>query len=189
MNDPVPRDRRKERIPMKKLIAILLLLSLVIPASIAESDVSTDLTVIRINEFMASNSETIEDKNGDSSDWIELYNTSDKDVNLKGLCLSDGKKTLDKFVFPEVILPAHGYLVIFCGEAEEIIDGEIHVAFKLSADGEKVVLSFGGEILDIVSFDAQETDVSYARVDEKNWAFCKTPTPGAENVFGDSLNP
>ena len=167
---------------MKKLIAILLLLSLMIPASIAESEVSTDLTVIRINEFMASNGDTIEDKNGEDSDWIELYNTSDKDVNLKGLCLSDGKKTLDKFVFPEVIIPAHGYLVVFCTDEEEIIDGEIHVAFKLSSDGEKVVLSFGGEILDIVSFDAQEKDVSYGRVDEKNWAFCHTPTPGAETA-------
>ncbi len=170
---------------MKKLVALLLLLCLLIPASLAEPAVSTDLTAIRINEFMASNGDTIEDKNGEDSDWIELYNTSDEDVNLAGLCLSDGKKTLDKFVFPEVILPAHGYLIVFCGDEEEIIDGEIHVAFKLSSDGEKVVLSFGGEILDIVSFDAQEKDVSYARVDEKNWAFCHTPTPGAENVFDD----
>ena len=175
---------------MKKLLAALLVLCLLLPAALAdEAASSTDFTAIRINEFMASNGDTIEDKNGESSDWIELYNTSDQDVNLKGLCLSDGKKNLEKFVFPEVILPAHGYLVVFCGEEEEIIDGEIHVSFKLSADGEKVVLSFGGQILDIVSFDAQEKDVSYARVDEKDWAFCHTPTPGAENVFGDSLNP
>ena len=170
---------------MKKLLAVLLLLSMILPASLAETAVSTDLTAIRINEFMASNEETLEDSQGKTPDWIELYNTSDQDVNLKGLCLSDGKKTLDKFVFPEVIIPAHGYLVVFCADEEEIIDDEIHVGFKLSADGEKVVLSFGGNILDIVSFDAQETDVSYARVDEKNWEFSHTPTPGAENVFDD----
>ncbi len=173
---------------MKKLLAALLALCLVLPLAAAE-DVSTDLTAIRINEFMASNSETLKDSLGNTPDWIELYNTSDRPVNLKGLCLSDGKKNLEKFVFPDRIVPAHGYLVVFCGEEELVTEEEIHVAFKLSADGEKVVLSFGGEILDMVSFDAQEKDVSSARVDGKNWAFCKTPTPGAENVFGDSLNP
>ena len=175
---------------MKKVLASLLLLCMLLPIALADGNaVSTDLTAIRINEFMASNGETLEDQYGDFSDWIELYNTSDQDVNLKGLCLSDSKKNLEKFVFPEIIIPAHGYLVVFASGEEDLSEDEIHMAFKLSADGEKVVLSFGGEILDSVSFDAQEKDVSYARVDEKNWAFCHTPTPGAENVFGDSLNP
>ena len=168
---------------MKKLLAALLILCLALPAALGEEAPSTDLTAIRINEFMASNSETLEDQNGDTPDWIELYNTSDRPVNLQGLCLSDGKKTLDKFVFPEVILPAHGYLVVFASGEEAVADGEIHAGFKLSADGERVVLSFGGVILDIVSFDAQEKDVSYARFDDRTWRFSAHPTPGAENVF------
>ena len=80
---------------MKKLLAVLLLLCLALPAALGEEAPSTDLTAIRINEFMASNSETLEDQNGETPDWIELYNTSDRPVNLQGLCLSDGKKTLD----------------------------------------------------------------------------------------------
>ena len=170
---------------MKKLLAALLALCLMLPLAGAEEEISADLTAVRINEFMASNHDTLLDGRGESPDWIELYNTGDRPVNLKGLCLSDGKKTLDKFVFPEVILPAHGYLVVFASGAEAAPGDEIHVPFKLSADGERVVLSFHGEILDIVSFDAQETDVSYARIDERGWAFTHTPTPGAENTFDD----
>ena len=146
---------------MKKLLSALLVLCLLMPAALAEEAVTTNLAAIRINELMASNSETLEDQNGESSDWIELYNTSDSAVNLKGLCLSDGKKTLEKFVFPDVILPAHGYLVVFASGEEDVTGEEIHVGFKLSADGERVVLSAGGVILDIVSFDAQEKDISY----------------------------
>ena len=107
---------------MKKLLAVLLLLCLALPAALGEEAPSTDLTAIRINEFMASNSETLEDQNGETPDWIELYNTSDRPVNLQGLCLSDGKKTLDKFVFPEVVIPAHGYLIVFASGEEDVTE-------------------------------------------------------------------
>lgn len=173
---------------MKKIIAVLMLLCLTASYAFAEEAVQTatsNLAAIRINEFMASNGDSLEDLDGESPDWIELYNTSDQDVNLKGLCLSDGKKTLDKFVFPDVIIPAKGYLIIFASDFEYVTEDEIHVPFKLSADGERVVLSFEGVILDIVSFDTQEKDVSMSRYDDRSWRYTETYTPGAENVFDE----
>lgn len=169
---------------MKKFLSVLLMLCLVLPLFSAQA-ASSNLAAIRINEFMASNGDTLEDKNGEDNDWIELYNTSDEDVDLKGLCLSDSKKKLEKFVFPEYVIPAHGYLVVFASGKEEVDEKEIHVPFKLSAAGEKVVLSFQGVILDSISFDQQEKDVSMAREDERNWKYTKLPTPGAENAFED----
>ena len=172
---------------MKKAVLICLLLCCLLCSCAAaeQAAVSADLTAIRINELMASNGDTLTDRFGESSDWIELYNTSDQPVNLKGLCLSDGKKNLEKFVFPDWILPAHGYLVVFASGVEDVTDDEIHVGFKLSAEGERVVLSFVGEILDIISFDAQEKDVSFARLDDRAWRFTALPTPGAANTFED----
>lgn len=169
---------------MKKMLSVLLLACLLLPLIPAQA-ASTNLAAIRINEFMASNGDTIEDKFGEDSDWIELYNTSDDDVQLKGLCLSDGKKKLDKFVFPEYVLPAHGYLIVFASGKEEVNEKEIHVPFKLSASGEKVVLSYQGVILDSISYDQQEKDVAMARVDERNWKYTTLATPGAENAFED----
>lgn len=168
---------------MKKLWVVCLVLCLLLEQGAFAREETFDFSAVRINEFMASNGDSLEDRDGDSPDWIELYNTSDRDINLKGLCLSDGKKTLDKFVFPEVILPAHGYLIIFASGIEFVQDDEIHVGFKLSADGERVVLSYDGVILDIVSFDAQEKDVSFSRYDERSWRYTKTYTPGKENRF------
>ncbi len=169
---------------MKKFFLILAAVCLLCSCAAAEGD-SGKFPSIRINEFMASNGDSLKDANGDSPDWIELYNTSDEDINLKGLCLSDGKKTLDKFVFPDWVLPAHGYLIVFASGIEQITENELHTGFKLSADGERVVLSFGGEILDIISFDAQEKDVSMSRFDSRTWRYTDTATPGAENVFDD----
>lgn len=167
---------------MKRWLILGLLVCLMLPAARAEQG---DFTCVRINEFMASNGKTLRDRFHESSDWIELYNSGDQDVNLKGLCLSDGKKTLDKFVFPDWVLPAHGYLVVFASGEEDITEEEIHVGFKLSAVGERVVLSVDGRILDIVSFDTQEKDVSMARFDGRSWRFTSQPTPGAENQFTD----
>ena len=174
---------------MKKVWSLVLALCLLPLYALGEAaalpaqTAGSNLAAVRINEFMASNGETLEDAMGESPDWIELYNTSDQDVDLAGLCLSDGKKTLDKFVFPSRILPAHGYLIIFASGREEVTEEEIHVPFKLSADGERVVLSYLGIILDIVSFDAQTKDVSMARYDDRSWRFTDFPTPGAENQF------
>jgi len=173
---------------MRKICVILMILCMLLPAALAEDIVQTassNFAAIRINEFMASNGDSLEDGEGASPDWIELYNTSDEDINLKGLCLSDGKKTLDKFVFPDVIIPAKGYLIIFASDFEYVDGDEIHAAFKLSADGERVVLSYEGVILDIVSFDMQEKDVSMSRYDDRSWRYTETYTPGAENIFDE----
>lgn len=170
---------------MKKFFTFLLMAMMVCSLSIgaAAEEEAPDFSCIRINEFMASNGDSLQDESGESPDWIELYNTSDQEINLKGLCLSDGKKTLDKFVFPDWIIPAHGYVIIFADDLNVVTETEIHTSFKLSADGERVVISYNGEILDIISFDAQEKDIAYARVDEKTWQFTLVPTPGALNQF------
>lgn len=47
-----------------------------------------------INEFMASNSGTIDDGNGQSSDWIEIYNPTATEIDLAGWHLTDDPKAL-----------------------------------------------------------------------------------------------
>ncbi|MBQ4434529.1 MAG: lamin tail domain-containing protein [Clostridia bacterium] len=173
---------------MKKLISAVLCAVLLL-SSVSALAITRDFGMVKINEVMASNGETIDDSKGKSCDWIELWNASDDDIDLSGLNLSDGKKNLAKFTFPEGVTLAKGaYMIIFCSDYEQVetLDGgnvEIHVPFKLSADGEKVVISYQDVILDIVRFDQQTKDVSYALKDDGTWAYCDTPTPGAENKF------
>ncbi len=141
---------------------------------------------VYINEFMASNSTTIMDAYGAYADWVEIYNATDKDYDLSGGGLSDTLTQPKKYVFPEgTVVPAGGYLLIFCsGNAGFAENGELHAPLGLRAYGEDVVLTAkNGAILDSVSYPAQETDSSFARVPDGTGAFGFNthPTPGYPN--------
>ena len=65
-----------------------------------------------INEVMSSNNKYYTSDGSTSNDWVELYNTTGKDISLENFALTDSNKKLDKWPFPEVQIKAHGYLVI-----------------------------------------------------------------------------
>lgn len=148
---------------------------------------------------MASNITTIADKYGVYSDWIELYNANDKEVDLSGFGVSDTLSQPFKYRLPDgVAIAPHGYLVIFCSGNESAAgDEELHVPFSLRAYQEDVVLtSPKGRIVDSHSFVRQESDISMARTENGTGEFasCSTPTPGYPNTeegyrqFTETLN-
>src|SRR5688572_2501435 len=59
-----------------------------------------------ITEFLASNAGGLEDFEGDTPDWIEIYNPSAATINLAGWSLTDDKLEVNKWVFPSVDLPS-----------------------------------------------------------------------------------
>lgn len=96
---------------------------------------------VRISEFVASNQTGHLDRDGDAEDWLELYNDGVADVNLGGWSLTDDATELRKWIIPEVILPADGYLVIFAsGENRRTPGEELHTDFSLSKSGEYLAL-------------------------------------------------
>ena len=117
---------------------------------------------IVINEFQASNDATAADEEGEYDDWIELHNTTNADINLGGLFLSDKVDNLTKFALPDFTLPANGYVIIWADEDGN--QGEFHANFKISAGGETLLLVDADEmILDSITFDTAMTDLSWAR--------------------------
>ena len=58
---------------------------------------------VRISEVMSANSSAVTDENGDYSDWVEIWNTKDEPVSLKGLGLSDRNDSI-RFLFPDETL-------------------------------------------------------------------------------------
>ena len=52
-----------------------------------------------ISEIMSSNSTAVTDENGKYADWIEIWNSTDRIINLKGVGLSD-KGDRIRFLFP-----------------------------------------------------------------------------------------
>jgi hypothetical protein len=136
---------------------------------------------VLINEIVASNSTSAYDLNGESDDWVELYNTTSNSIDLSGMYLSDDATNLIKWAFPiGTSIPANGYLLVWCDN--DIGQAGIHTNFKLSSFGENLIFSNGATIYDQVVFGVQTTDVAYARCPDGSTDFANvSPTPLASN--------
>ena len=85
-----------------------------------------------IAEFQAVNDATLADEDGDFSDWIEVRNPNDEDVDLSGWYLTDDQLKLTKWQFPAVRVPAKSELVIFASDKDRRISpGTLHTNFRL----------------------------------------------------------
>lgn len=139
-----------------------------------------------ISEFMASNSATLVDGNGEFSDWVEIHNAGAEAVDLDGWHLTDSAADLSRWTFPPVHIAPGGYLVIFASGAPESSDpmGQIHASFSLRADGEYLAL-VQPDGFTVVSefapeFPPQQRDVSFG-TDGSSFGYFEEPTPGAPN--------
>ena len=163
-----------------------------------------------INEFLAENDSTVPlvggellDGNGESSDWIEIFNNTTSMVDLSWWHLTDEEGVGDKWWFPEgTILGSGDYLIVFASSKKQSTypdnypyvddDGYLHTNFKLSNNGEYLALigtdgstavheynSFdlgGGEF----GYPWQQGDISYGYFYGEHRYF-SDPTPGTVN--------
>lgn len=140
--------------------------------------VSVNAKDLYINEIMAT---------GSGRDWIELYNATDKSLDLTGVGLSDDTGHPRRWQFPEgAIIPAKGYVtVLLTGRGGErgIQNGRYCADFALSA-GETVVLAEpDGKLKDKVMLFEQHRDVSYGRADgHERYRYFEEATPGEANA-------
>ena len=85
--------------------------------------ISTNLFAqIHINEIMSSNTNTIYSSDGDTPDWIELYNAGSESINLFGYALSDDVEDPFKWEFPSVTIDSQSYLLVLASGADEAIN-------------------------------------------------------------------
>ena len=136
-----------------------------------------------ISEVMSSNDKTIKDSYGKSSDYIEIYNGYDEDINLKGYYLSDDSFMIKKWQFPEIVIKANDYLVIFASGKNSLSENELHTNFKLDMKGESIILSDrDGNVLSKIYANLGLKDTSYGYdFDSKNYYYYFEGTPGREN--------
>jgi hypothetical protein len=154
-----------------------------------------------INEFLADNQAGITDQDGDHSDWIEIYNPSQRAINLAGWSLTDNPQEPAKWTFPKVMLGGGEYLLVFAsGKNRKPAqpNSELHTNFRLDRDGEFLGLySISGDrFVDTPGlpagnrFPEQFQDVSYGcRRNQEGDAvalslcgYLSTPTPGQPNA-------
>lgn len=181
---------------VRQLICLFVLAGILrFSANTRAQEVSDSLAVLAapvparvvISEFMADNDKTLHDEDGDSSDWIELFNAGEELVHLAGWFLTDNVEHLDKWQFPDVELAPGSYLIVFASEKNRVNPaGQLHSNFKLNAGGEFLALvSPERQVISAFApkYPAQTTDVSYGRVQGALEAlgYFVRPTPGAAN--------
>lgn len=139
-----------------------------------------------INEFSASNRSTKQDEFGDFDDWAEIYNASDEAIWLADYFLSDNMGSPGKYRFPEEYIQAGDFFLVWLDDQEE--QGINHATFKISKEGEELRLSerpsTGFRLVDTVSFELQEADVSMGRLVDggAEWISFSSPTPNFSNL-------
>jgi len=142
---------------------------------------------IYINEFMASNNETIADPQGDFDDWIEIYNADIYPVNIGGMYITDDLSDPAKWKIPDTqpdsttIQPGE-FLLLWADE--DIEDGVLHLDIKLSVNGEEIGLYTDDltSIIDSIVFEEQTIDISFGRLPDGGNHWCQmNPTPGYTN--------
>lgn len=139
-----------------------------------------------ISELMASNDHTLLDEDGESSDWLELYNKGDSAINLAGHYLSDDRGNPLKWALPAFELSPGDFLLIFCSGKNRSTDvAALHSNFRISAAGEAVILSKGSQILQVISPIQLTADVAWAALPAGGDAYFRTtsPSPGKANLF------
>jgi hypothetical protein len=138
-----------------------------------------------LNELLAVNTAEGLDEAGEADDWLEIWNGGEDPVSLADVFLSDDPAAPTRWPFPaDISLEPGDFLVVWCdGQPEQ---GAFHAPFKLSGQGESIVLSWlGGDapvLLDQVDYGARLADTAWARVPDGGveWVDA-SPTPGESN--------
>ncbi|MCI0743849.1 MAG: lamin tail domain-containing protein [Verrucomicrobia subdivision 3 bacterium] len=151
-------------------------------------DPNFGLPSIRINEFVAANISGLADENGDTEDWIEIWNYGSTAVNLNGYSLTDDPDDPGKWTFPSTNLAPGQFLVVFASAKDRKTltssTNRLHTNFQLNPSGDYVAL-FNPESPRVVitefSFPEQRNNHSYGYDTTNALKYFATPTPGAAN--------
>ncbi|MFO7864075.1 MAG: CotH kinase family protein [Salinivirgaceae bacterium] len=144
-----------------------------------------------LNEVVFANSNSLTDADGDTPDWIELYNSDTVAVNLKNFQLTDDISNSTHWTFPDYTLPSNGYLIVFASGKNRKKSEEFHTDFKLGLMEEQLfLLNPSGTAIDSTGIRCVPRDKSLACIPDgaRNSRFVATPTPQQSNNQTDTIS-
>ena len=159
------------------------------PITEADQYAASGASPIRINEVSANNDIYVNEY-AKRDDWIELYNTSDEDIDIAGMYLSDDAGNPAKYQITgndniSTIVPAHGTKVIWASKRDQV--SQLHAPFKLeNTDGGAVIIQAeDGSWADALCYNMQESKQSYGRYPDggNNTFLMNIPTIGKSNIL------
>lgn len=144
-------------------------------------EIGAEPGTILFSEVLAENMAFLADMNGDFSDWIELYNTGSRTVNLEGWYLSDNPEDPEKWIFPNFEIQPGERKLLFCSGKGTAVGDEIHTNFSLSSSGETLTLTtYLGITIDSVTFE--QSEINRSVIFDSGNVSTFVPTPGFANT-------
>jgi len=158
-----------------------------------------DFGDVAINEFMSAPPSS-------SSEYIELYNHSDKSLDLKNWTLSDNRGTPDPITQSQVIVPPDSFIVITPNNTIENSYPDINMVVmsdfpSLNNGGDQIILRDGsGALLDSLAYTSEWSEdevalerraVDVAATYQSNWGDAPNGfgTPGRQNEIAADTQP
>jgi hypothetical protein len=160
--------------------------------TVPESPLETGGPVI--SEFSTDNATVLEDENGDSSDWIEIYNGKSTPTSLAGWTLSDVAATPGKWAFPNIQIPAYSYLTVYASAKNRVNTAfPLHTNFTLlKASGYLGLFKAGGVLASEFNYGQQAEDIAYGLLPNGagySYGYLETATPGRKNTGLQAAGP
>ena len=138
---------------------------------------------LHINEVMVANVDRFLDTSWNYGSWVEIYNSSDSEINLKRYYINTSDTKLDKIrIGYDLVIPAYGHGVLWFGH--KYWKAPTQIDAKLDNDGGYITLfSPGGNVLDRVEYPPSMSRCSWARRSDgaDEWTYTSQPTPAATN--------
>lgn len=192
---------------MKKYIFLTIITALLFAGCVKDEQpepmgpAPADYSDLKINELCTKDQTDpyFVDGLGDGADWIELYNSGIKAINVAGLWVTDNPGVQEDYIqIPSgddaaTTIPPKGFLVLICGAADangdiptSIVDGKIFIDMGLSSSGDNFAAIYTpekGEIDQSEDFNGLEDDKSFGRIADggSEWNTLTAKTPGATN--------
>jgi hypothetical protein len=142
--------------------------SISLSATVAIACLSTAMAEPVITEIVAVNDGSYEDKDGDPSAWVEIYNTNSAPINLKGHYATDDADDLTKFLLPALTIPGESYgLLILSGkDSNSIFEKEVHASFNFGINDDyfAIVAADGSTVVNALENIDYRLGMSYGRV-------------------------
>lgn len=141
-----------------------------------------------INEIMPANIDMFLDPSMNYGSWIEIYNSSDQDIDLAGYYLSDdaSNPTLCPLGNSTRIVSAGGFLTLWFGHKDDYCQQQIE--FSLDCEGGDIILSDkNGQPVSAVTYPEVKARIAWARINdgEDGWEYTGNPSPGGTNDLSD----
>ncbi len=174
----------RKRIWLTAALCLVLVVGVIVAGTLfgepsSQPSQGSDAGTVILSEIM-SNNRLCPDAQGQILDYIELYNPSDRAVDISNYKLSDNESTIG-YTFPQgTVIAANSYLVCYCNPGG---NSSLYAQFGISKDGETIYLYNSANVcIQTVSLPALSNDQPYIRASDGTWQAGTYGTPGFENT-------